>query len=54
MPNSAKPGTFFSVNPRLGTELVISYGPTPGGGLVVMFSNGVSPGTMPAKSIAST
>jgi hypothetical protein len=33
---------------------VIMYGPTPGGGSVVMFSNGVPLGTTPAKSIART
>ena len=31
---------------------MILNGPTPGGGLFVWFSNGVSPGTRPAKSIA--
>src|SRR3954454_2989381 len=50
----AKSGFFFSVMPRLGTELAIVYGPTPGGGLVVRFLNGVDDGTRPAKSIAST
>jgi hypothetical protein len=29
----------------LGTMLVIMYGPTPGGGLVGMFLNGVPAGT---------
>ena len=31
---------------------MILNGPTPAGGLLVRFSNGVSPGTRPAKSIA--
>ena len=32
----------------------IVNGPTPGGGFFVRFSNGVSPGTRPAKSMPST
>jgi hypothetical protein len=41
-------------NCRFGTDSVIVYGPTPGGGSWVMFLNGVSPGTRPAKFMAST
>ena len=32
----------------------ILNGPTPGGGVFVWFSNGVSPGTRPAKFMPST
>ena len=46
---------FFSItNSRFGTDLVRVYGPMPGGGSAERFSNGVSPGTSPAKFIAST
>jgi hypothetical protein len=38
----------------LGTERVNMYGPTPGGGSLERFLKGVSLGTTPAKSIAST
>ena len=38
----SKPSTLSITNSRFGTDLVISYGPTPGGGFLVWFSNGVS------------
>ena len=45
---------FSSTNCRFGTDSVILYGPTPGGGSLVRFLNGVSPGTSAANGIAST
>ena len=53
-PGRLKRSFFSSTNRRLGTDSVILYGPIPGGGSLVRFSNGVSPGTIPAKFIAST
>jgi hypothetical protein len=46
-------GFFSSTNLRFGTDSVNLYGPMPGGGSLVRFSNGVSPGTSPANTVAS-
>ena len=52
IPSSSKFGLFSITNSRFGTDSVITYGPTPGGGSSVRFLNGVSPGTRPANHIA--
>ena len=53
-PSCSNSGFFSITNWRFGTDSVIMNAPTPGGGSLVRFSNGVSPGTSPAKFIART
>ena len=53
MSRSGKFGLRSSTNSRPGSEAVISYGPTPGGGSAVRSRNGVRAGTGAAKTSAS-
>jgi hypothetical protein len=51
---AAQCGFLLSWNDALGTMLAISYGPTPGGGLLGSFLNGVPVGMTPRAGKAST
>ena len=50
----AHSGFLTSENDALGTMFVIMYGPTPGGGLLGSFLNGVPVGMNPSDGNAST
>jgi len=51
---AAQRGLSSDSNDALGTMLVVMYGPTPGGGLLGSFLNGVPVGMIPSAGNAST